>query len=76
MAIDMITYKKIREKRKDLKHVINVLDDVGELLYNNLSDSGIWKLAQDLEDVRFEKYLEYDALTMQLNLVGEKNVKG
>ena len=58
-VIDVFEYKRAREKRDKLKHLLTELDSVGDILYNNLEYSAMWKLIQELETIRVQYYVEF-----------------
>ena len=60
----VVNFKNKKEIRRlqDLDLLLNDLDLVGEILYNNLEYDGIFKLIEQLEELRFIYSLEWDRL--------------
>lgn len=62
---DSAKYKDAKIKEAELRGLLLDLDSVAELLYNNLSYSGVWKTIQLFEEVRIEYYVlhhEYNSI--------------
>lgn len=56
---DMIRYRKAKDKIKELEPIINDLDKICDIIYNNIGNSGMWKLLDVAEDIRIGYYLEH-----------------
>lgn len=53
-VIDPFKLKKAKEEYEKLVGLMEELDKVNKILYNNLEDSGIWRLLQHIESIRFD----------------------
>lgn len=58
-VVDAFEYKRAKEKRDKLKHLLKELDLVGEILYNNMEYSGVWELIKHLEEIRIYYYIDF-----------------
>jgi len=59
IVYDSLEYKRSKNRAKELKGLLIQLDKVADILYDNLSYSGVWNLIQHLEDTRIQYYIEY-----------------
>lgn len=59
--------KKELIRLEELEILLNDLDIVGEILYNNLQHGGVFKLIDQLEELRFIYSLEWDAINQSLS---------
>ncbi len=65
--------KQLKQAKKEyerLEKLMEELDTVSEILYNNLDDGGIWSLLKHLESIKFD----YSMRMMHYNEIIDKGV--
>lgn len=70
---DGFKYKQAKNKVKELKSLLLQLDKAADILYNNLSYSGVWNLIQHLEETRIQYYIEYHEYNVIVKNKGRLN---
>lgn len=70
---DIGRYNEAREKIKELEPLLNALDNVCDILYNNLGNNKILYLIEKVEDVRIEYYIKHYEYMQTVNNKGKVN---
>lgn len=56
---DISRYNEAKKKVAELEPVMLALDNICDILYNNMGNSGIFFLIEKVEDVRIDYYIKH-----------------